>query len=105
VTVLDLVNKKREMNVKTLNFKLWLAQKASVEYYTYLQNGGNARTAKDKVIDELKMKDDEWLQKEVDYTMFKASLSYLTDCLNIVSAFIQNDRLDEANTFLSKILV
>jgi len=35
----------------------------------------------------------------------KASLSYLTDCLNIVSAFIQNDRLDEANTFLSGILV
>ena len=95
--IAELVNTKFEIETKVAELNLWLSQKSTVEYYNYLQNGGNARTAKDKVIDEIKINDETWMLKEEDYKKLKVYLTYLTDCIKVL------EYVDDIDNFLLEI--
>lgn len=49
--------------------KLWLIQKEDVEYTNFISDPLNeklVKSAKDKIISQLKVNDEEWLQRELD---------------------------------------
>lgn len=95
--IAELVNTKFEIETKVAELNLWLSQKSTIEYYNYLQNGGNARTAKDKVIDEIKVNDETWMLKEEEYKKLKVYLTYLTDCIKVL------EYVEDIDSFLLEI--
>ncbi len=101
----EVVNSKFAVAKRASELKLWLSQKASVEYFNYINNGGNARTAKEKVLDELKMKEENtlWLQKEQDYEQARIIYTYLVDCLNVANNLLSAGELytETLNEFLN----
>ena len=101
--ILELIKAKSNIEEKVSDLHLWLLQKASVEYYAWLKAGGNARTAKDKVIDEIKMsgKHTQWLQKEEEYRTLKIQLAYLQDCLSVAKILLTNN--EDIQEFLENI--
>ena len=81
-TIIDLLNKEREVGLTVLNLNTALAQKSAVAYKNYLDNGGNERAAKDKVIDNIKIDDSAWLELEDKYSRAKLYLKYLQSCVS-----------------------
>ena len=88
-----------EVKSKMDGVNLWLKQKETVEYYNYIQNGGNSRTAKDKVVDELKMNNDEWMSKEDDLRQIKAIHTYLATSKDIIIGLINNNEKELAGDY------
>lgn len=80
-----MILKKDEVAHKIAELKQWLNLKETSSYKAYIDEGGNARTAKDKVIAELKMEDSgEWEAKEVEYEELRkthATMSFVLDTL------------------------
>lgn len=88
-----LILEKVEAQSNKEDLKVWLGKEETLAYTKYLENGGNARTAKDKVLAEIKStltEDSEWLKAEEKLREVSLLLSFL-DNLNIyVKLFLQN---------------
>ena len=77
---LDLLKTKSGLEQKVTELKLWLVQKEDVEYTNFIQNPENAaqvKSAKDKIVSQLKLQDEEWLNKEQDLSSFELDLKVL----------------------------
>lgn len=81
---------KEELGHKINELKLWLSQKEAVEYSAYLKNGGNERTAKDKVIGELKINDEGWMEKEETLKALERRFSSVSFCLETLQKTISS---------------
>ena len=66
---INLVNRKVELEQQVLDLKLWLAQKEDLGYNDFISKPENekfVKSAKDKVIAQIKMADENWLNKELE---------------------------------------
>ena len=82
--------------------KLWLEQKAVIEYNKYLQEGGNTRTARDKVISELILKDtQDWAERELRYSDDKITMQCYDNIMQIVKGLVGNGKEDMADKLIS----
>jgi hypothetical protein len=101
----DYIQKRDEVAHKIAELKMWIADKETVEYKNYIDNGGNARSAKDKVLSELKFESEDWMAKEVEleelkktYTTMSFVLETLQKMISTVSAGFMS--VDEYNQWV-----
>ena len=102
----DYIQKRDEVAHKIAELKMWIADKETVEYKNYIDNGGNARSAKDKVLSELKFESEDWMAKEVEleelkktYTTMSFVLETLQKMISTVSAGFMS--IDEYNQWVN----
>jgi len=62
-----------KLESETNELKLWLEQKATTEYIAWKADNPKDRTAKEKVLDQLKLNNVSWLEKEQEYQTVKFS--------------------------------
>lgn len=99
-----LLEKNKELHINAVEAKLWLLAKEQVEYQNYLDSGGNARTARDKVITELVNKDiDNWYEKTVEYEKLKINVKSSDDLLQIVKGLVNNDKEEIAEKLIESL--
>lgn len=63
---LELLNLKIKLEEEVLRAKLYLSQKEVVEYTSWKNANPTDRSAMDKILSQLKLEDEVWLQKEQD---------------------------------------
>lgn len=66
---INLVNRKVELEQQVLDLKLWLSQKEELGYSDFISKPDNekfVKSAKDKVVAQIKMADESWLNKELE---------------------------------------
>lgn len=82
-TILKLKN---QLTIKRDELKLKLEQKEIVEYFVWKQLPQNAksRTAQDKVIAELKMENQTWLQEEQELVQLKNQVTLVSNIYDIL---------------------
>ena len=86
---IDIVNKKIKLESKVIELKLALAQKEDKSYTEFIQdplNSSMVKSAKDKIISQIKQEDTEWLEMESDLSIAEISLK----ALNIRYETLQN---------------
>lgn len=100
------IQKRDEVAHKIAELKMWIADKETVEYKNYIDNGGNARSAKDKVLSELKFESEDWMAKEVEleelkktYTTMSFVLETLQKMISTVSVGFMS--VDEYNQWIN----
>lgn len=84
---LDLLNKKAQFEDRVAGLKLELAKKEDMMYTAFIQNPLNAsqvKSAKDKIISQLKQDDVEWLEQENDLSLCEISLKVLNTRYDIL---------------------
>ena len=82
------IQKKDEVAHKIAELKMWIADKETVEYKNYIDNGGNARSAKDKVLSELKFESEDWMAKEVELEELKKTYTTMSFVLETLQKMI-----------------
>lgn len=83
-----MIAERDEISHKIAELRIYLQQKEVVEYKNYIDNGGNARTARDKVIGELKLDSEDWLEKEVELEEIKKTHATMSFCLETLQKMI-----------------
>jgi len=102
----ELLKLHKETNEKMTELKRWLSQKEVVEYYNWKNENPKDRTAMEKVIAQLKLEDDDWLQKEIEYDNVKTKYNFYNHLLNIVESMLPRDdiSLQEIDKFIEEAL-
>jgi hypothetical protein len=86
-----LIEKMNEMNRKVIEAKLWLNTKEVVAYNNWKKENEKSREAVDKVVNKLKIEDDNWLLKENEYYQSKIELDKLKSIYNIALKLLDRD--------------
>ena len=84
---IDIVNKKIKLESKVIELKLALAQKEDKSYTEFIQdplNSSMIKSAKDKIISQIKQEDAEWLEMESDLSLAETSLKALNVKIDIL---------------------
>lgn len=84
---IDIVNKKIKLESKVIELKLALAQKEDKSYTEFIQdplNSSMVKSAKDKIISQIKQEDSEWLEMESDLSLAETSLKALNIKIDIL---------------------
>lgn len=84
---IEVVNKKIKLESKVIELKLALAQKEDRSYTDFIQDPLNAsmiKSAKDKIISQIKQQDSEWLEMESDLSLAETSLKAINIKLDIL---------------------
>ena len=90
-TLTELLKKLNELNQQKEQLKLWLVQKEVVEYYNWKAQNEKDRTAMDKVVAQLKLDDETWLEKEDEYSKIKVEYENLKRVYDIVQNLISRE--------------
>jgi len=94
--VLVLLNRKLEdARIEMANLKLWLNQKEVVEYYKWKEENPKDRTAMDKVVAQLKMVDENWLEKEQEYIDAKNEYDRLKNIFDMTINMMYSQRFEK----------
>ncbi len=102
--VQQLIKDNGRLHLGVVETKLWLAAKEQMEYSAYLEGGGNARTAKDKVIAELIGADvDTWQDRIYSYEKLKVDMLVSDNLLQVVKSLISNDKDEIAENLIGDI--
>ena len=84
---IDIVNKKIKLEAKVIELKYTLATKEDRAYTEFIQNPLNSalvKSAKDKILSQLKQDDTEWLEQENDLSLAETSLKAINIKLDIL---------------------
>ena len=84
---IDIINRKIKLESKVIELKLALAQKEDKNYSQFIQDPLNAsmvKSAKDKIVSQLKQEDSEWLEMESDLSLAETSLKALNIKIDIL---------------------
>ena len=79
-----LLKLKKDLKDKIDDLSFLLKLKEFQVYKHYLENGGNPRTAGDKVISEVKMTDNQWLTDEKKLNRLETDLVLCADAIQII---------------------
>ena len=103
IELMQMLNEARE---KMTELKLWLSQKEVVEYFNWKQANPSDRTAMDKVIAQLKMNDDVWLEKEEEYYKWQNRYTYVKNIYDIVNNMMQREDYtrDDIDSFIRNLI-
>ena len=81
---IELINLKIKVEEDVARAKLWLSQKEGIEYSNWKSVYTSDRTAYDKVVAQLKLEDEEWLQKEEDLISQEVALKLISVRLSVL---------------------
>ena len=104
MNIAELIKKMNGIRIKKDQIKYELANIENERYSEWKKDNPTSRTAKDKVIAELKNQDKEWQEKELYYIDLSNELSYLTNIYNIVQGMVSNPNYNatDVDIFLSE---
>lgn len=105
---IELINLKIEIEEEVMELKLWLTQKEDLEYSNWKASPLNEKdkSAKDKILAQLKQDDEDWIRKESELSEKELALKMVNirvDTLQNTLRAISNDKSGINYTMFEKL--